>query len=184
MRLKPEHHKILKDLANVHGSQQKAIEHALEHSVNGDALSDPKLLEARRTLLSHPRVCMIDRDILDAAINRESSGVTSLLTGLLTTFLAGKSLEEATVAEILDSMRLLFTASRLFEGVSVEYEEQTRTHLIAFHYDCSVEYAHMLFVEPMRYLLASRNIEPSVKLSHKYGYMVVHESQETRANVS
>ncbi len=178
MRLRAEHHKILKDLAGVYGSQQKAIEYVLDHSITGDGYTDPVLLEVRRKILSHPRVCMIDRDILDAVINGQSSGIPSLLTGALTTFVAGTTIEETKVGDILGAMKLLFTASRLFEGVSVEYESENGTYLVAFHYDCSIEYARLLFVEPLRYLLAAKGIEPSVKLSQNYGYMVVHELKE------
>ena len=184
VRLRSKHHKLLKDLARVYGSQQKAIEHALEHSSVGDGIGDPKLLEVRRKLLSHPRICLLDRDILDALIRRESSGVSSLLTGVLTTFVAGKSLHEASIHEILNAVKELFTASNLFEGVTVDFESKTGTYLVAFHCDSSMEYARILLVEPLRYILTAKGIEPSFKLSPKYGYMVVRDPLRTKEELS
>ncbi len=165
---------MLKELSGVYGSQQKAVEHALENTAS-DGIQDQKLLDVRRKLLSHPRICILDRDILDAIITKGSDGVASLLTGVLTTFIAGKSLQEASVGEILEAIRELFAASNLFEGVSLDYEERTGTYLIAFHYDNSLEYAQTLFVEPLRYIFTSKGIELSIKLSPKYGYIIVRE---------
>ncbi len=174
VRLKSKHHKMLKELAGVYGSQQKAIEHALENTPI-DGIHDQKFLDVRRKLLTHPRICILDRDILDAIITKEPSGVASLLTGVLTAFIIGKSLEEASVGEILKAMQELFAASSLFEGVSLDFEKGTGTYLIAFHYDNSSEYVQALFVEPLRYIFTSKGVEFSVKLSPQYGYIIVHE---------
>lgn len=163
---------MLKELAGVYGSQQKAVEHALE-STSVDGIHDQKLLDVRRKLLSHPRICILNRDILDTIIAKELDGVASLLTGILTTFITGKSLQEASVGEILEAIRELFTASNLFEGVSLDFEERTGSYLIAFHCDNSLEYAKTLFVEPLRYIFTSKGIELSIKLSPKYGYIIV-----------
>jgi hypothetical protein len=174
VRLNSIHHKMLKELAGVYGSQQKAIEHALENAPL-DGIHDHKFLGTRNKLLTHPRICILDRDILDAIIAKDSDGVASLLTGVLTAFIAGKSLEEASVGEILKAMQELFAASNLFEGVSLDFEERTGTYLIAFHYDNSSEYLQTLFVEPLRYIFSSKGVELSVKLSPQYGYVIVHE---------
>ncbi len=179
VRLGSKHHKLLKDLAGIYGSQQKAIEHALENTII-DSIHDEKLLQVRGKLLSHPRICILDRDILDAIIMREPGGISSLLTGVLTTIIAGKPLQEASVGEILEAIRELFAASNLFEGVSLDYEEKTGTYLIAFHFDNSLEYAQILFVEPLRYIFTSKGIEPSIKLSSKYGYIIVREPHSGR----
>ncbi len=165
---------MLKELAGVYGSQQKAIERAIENT-SVDGIHDRRLLDVRRQLLSHPRICILDRDILDAIITKESDGVASLLMMVLTTFITSKSLQEASVGEILEAIRELFAASNLFEGVSLDYEERTGTYLIAFHYDNSLEFAQTLFVEPLRYIFTTKGIELSTKLSPKYGYIIVRE---------
>jgi hypothetical protein len=174
VRLNSKHHKMLKELAGVYGSQQKAIEHALENTPL-DGIHNQKFLDVRRKLLTHPRICILDRDIVDAIITKDADGVASLLTGVLTAFIAGKSLEEASVGEILKAVQELFAASNLFEGVSLDFEERTGTYLIAFHYDNSSEYVQTLFVEPLRYIFNSKGVELSVKLSPQYGYIIVHE---------
>ncbi len=178
VRLKPEHHRMLKNLAEVYGSQQKAVEHALEQTSIGEGIHDSELLDVRRKILSYPRTCLLDRDILDAIISRESSAVSTLLTGVLTIFVAGKILEEASIEEILRAVRELFVASNLFEGVTLDYESETGTHLLAFHYDNSTEYAKILLVEPLRYILNSKGIDATFKLSPKYGYMMIRESSQ------
>ncbi len=174
VRLNSKHHKLLKELAGVYGSQQKAIEHAIENTPL-DGIHKQKFLHVQRKLLTHPRICILDRDILDAIITKDADGVASLLTGALTAFIAGKSLNEASVGEILKATQELFAASNLFEGVSLDYEERTGAYLIAFHYDNSSMYVQTLFVEPLRYIFASKGVELSVKLSPRYGYIIVHE---------
>lgn len=176
VRLNQKHHTMLKELARVYGSQQKAIEHALENTPVDDS-HDQKFLDVRRKLLAQPRICILDRDILDAIISKESDGVTSLLTGVLAALIAKRSLQEASVGEILEAIRELFAASSLFEGVSLDYEERTGTYLIAFHFENSLEYAQTLFVEPLRYIFTSKGIEPIIKLSPKYGYIIARESR-------
>lgn len=184
VRLNSEHHKTLKDLARMFGSQQKAIEHLLENVPNDVGAQDTNLPEVRRKLLSHPRICILDRDILDAIITKESEGIPSLLTGVLTTLIAGKSIQEASIGEILRATQELFTASNLLEGVSLDFENKTGTYLIAFHYDNSSEYAKTLFVEPLRYILNSKGLEPSIKLSAKYGYIMVRDQPRAEERLS
>lgn len=176
VRLNSKHHKMLKGLAGIYGSQQKAIEHALEN-MSLDGIHDQKLLGVRRKLLTHPRICILDRDILDALITKDADGVASLLTGVLTSFIAEKSLEKASVGEILKATQELFAASNLFEGVSLDFEERTGTYLIAFHYDNSSDYVQTLFIQPLRYIFTSKGVELSIKLSPQYGYFIVHEPQ-------
>ncbi len=179
VRLNSKHHKMLKELAGVYGSQQKAIEHAIENTPL-DGIHEQKFLDVQRKLLKHPRICILDRDILDAIIKKDTNGVASLLTGVLIAFIVGKSLEEASVGEILKATQELFAASNLFEGVSLDYEERTGTYLIAFHFDNSSEYVQTLFVEPLRYIFSSKGVELSLKLSPQYGYVIVHESHTSR----
>ena len=174
VRLNQKHHSMLKELAGVYGSQQKAIEHALENT-SVDGIHDQRLLEIRGKLLSYPRICILDRDIVDAIITRQSGGIASLLAGVLTTLMAGKSMQEASLGEILEAVRELFDASNLFEGVSLDYEDGTGTYMIAFHFENTQEYVQILFAGPLSVIFASKGIEPIIKLSAKYGYIIVRE---------
>ena len=47
--------------------------------------------------------------------------------------------------------------------------------MIAFHFENTQKYAQILFVEPLSYIFASKGIKPIIKLSAKYGYIIVRE---------